>query len=320
MDWYYEINGQQNGPVSKEALDSLLDRGEITQNSLVWSAGMGDWAAYGSVFAEEADLGPSDEVSPRPADEVKSMETAYDSTSAGGSYTCRELRAQGLASLAGNWWIAVLAIFLTQVVIQASGMIPLAGFIAPFLVMGPMTVGLYSYYLKLARGEAVEIGEIFSGFQLWMKHTGLILLVTLIVVGSMLLSAIPGGALMGFAMAQDSEFYNQNPDLLFENVTFLLGFGLIIIIPTLLGTYFWLRYILVYFIAVDEPEMRVVDILGRSKQMMKGQMWKFSWLLFTYTGWYILGFLAFFIGMLWSTAYSMAGFAAFYEDLRKGKQ
>ncbi|MEN8775086.1 MAG: DUF975 family protein [Akkermansiaceae bacterium] len=304
MNWFYEQDSQQRGPISAVELKSLHDRGELGDDNLVWCETMEDWASYKAVFELNEQT-----VEIVPPEQRMRRERSGNS--------CRELRAEGLVALAGNWWMAVLAIFLTQVVIQASGMIPLAGLIAPFLVMGPMTVGLYSYYLKLARGAAVDIGQIFSGFNLWLKHTGLILLVTLIVIGSMFISAIPGGALMGFAVSQDPEFYSENPDLLIKNLIFMVGLGLITIIPMLVGTYFWLRYVLVYFIAVDEPEMRVVDTLGRSSQMMKGQMWKFSWLLFSYTGWYILGFLAFFVGLLWSTAYAMAGFAAFYEDLRK---
>lgn len=43
MEWYYEINGQQEGPVSEAVMQSLLSQAKINRNTLVWSEGMTDW-------------------------------------------------------------------------------------------------------------------------------------------------------------------------------------------------------------------------------------------------------------------------------------
>jgi hypothetical protein len=43
MDWFYALNGQQNGPVSDAHLDQLLGSGTINQNTLVWRDGMANW-------------------------------------------------------------------------------------------------------------------------------------------------------------------------------------------------------------------------------------------------------------------------------------
>ena len=49
MDWYYSENGQQNGPVSEAQFEELVHSGRITDSTLVWTAGMAGWQAYGAL-------------------------------------------------------------------------------------------------------------------------------------------------------------------------------------------------------------------------------------------------------------------------------
>ncbi len=43
-EWYYEFNGAQQGPVSQEALLSLMQAGTVVPQGRVWREGMADWA------------------------------------------------------------------------------------------------------------------------------------------------------------------------------------------------------------------------------------------------------------------------------------
>jgi len=43
MNWFYELNGQQMGPVSEAELLELFRGGEIKGSNLVWREGMADW-------------------------------------------------------------------------------------------------------------------------------------------------------------------------------------------------------------------------------------------------------------------------------------
>jgi hypothetical protein len=43
VDWYYALDGRQNGPVSEAQLEELLRAGTITPDTLVWRRGMGNW-------------------------------------------------------------------------------------------------------------------------------------------------------------------------------------------------------------------------------------------------------------------------------------
>jgi uncharacterized RDD family membrane protein YckC len=49
MDWFYAKNNQQNGPVTLEALASLLQQGHVLPSDLVWHDGMPAWQPAGVV-------------------------------------------------------------------------------------------------------------------------------------------------------------------------------------------------------------------------------------------------------------------------------
>jgi len=51
MNWFYESGGKQQGPVSEEALEQLLEKGEITLQTLVWREGMESWTPLDTVRA-----------------------------------------------------------------------------------------------------------------------------------------------------------------------------------------------------------------------------------------------------------------------------
>ncbi len=48
MDWFYEINGQQLGPVSEEEIRRLVSAGQLNSQSLVWNATLPDWMPLAS--------------------------------------------------------------------------------------------------------------------------------------------------------------------------------------------------------------------------------------------------------------------------------
>ncbi len=55
MGWYYAKDGAQCGPVTETDLRGMLERGEISESTLVWSEGMDEWKAYSVVLGRPAD-------------------------------------------------------------------------------------------------------------------------------------------------------------------------------------------------------------------------------------------------------------------------
>jgi uncharacterized membrane protein len=295
MEWFYEKNGSQMGPVSEAALRELITSGAIRTSTLVWCEGMSDWASYASVFPEPAVV----EASP-----VEAMETrTYTDLSSSG------FRREAREALSGHWGPGVLVTFLYQLLLNVVMSIPLVGLVAPFIVSGPLLLGYHEFMLGLVRRKPVEVGTLFNGFSRFGQGIGIFCLMMFIIMCSSALASIPGGAFLAYVVM-------ENPNLE-DNVPLLVIALFCLIMPAVLvGTYLWLRYAMAYFIAYDHPEMGAMQVLKRSAQMMDGHKNRLGYLSLTYTGWFILGFLAFGIGLLWSSIYMFVGFAAFYDELR----
>ncbi len=66
MDWYYEKDNQQAGPVSREELERLLRGGTISATNLVWNQDMPDWKPAGETLGIDdiPALSPADSPAP----------------------------------------------------------------------------------------------------------------------------------------------------------------------------------------------------------------------------------------------------------------
>lgn len=96
---------------------------------------------------------------------------------------------------------------------------------------------------------------------------------------------------------------------------FVLLWTLLLIIPGILAA---LSYAMVYFILRDDPDVGAMEAIGRSKQMMRGNKWKYFCLQWRFFGWALLCILTLGIGFLWLLPYIMTSTARFYEDLKQG--
>ncbi len=339
MQWYYEKDNAQNGPVSEEELLALYQQGTIQRHNLVWREGMPDWAPLvdglpnldrSLIAAEEqvpcptcgavvvADhLIPSGgtQVCPNCKDEfaqglregLTQPIRRAGSRGTGGQTPNDELRRMGREALSGAWGMAVLVTFLYFVLQQAGAVIPLLGQLLAFLIVGPLSLGFMAYYLGLHRGAPVELSTLFGGFSRFLEGLGLYFVTTVLVSLAVMAAAIPGVVLVGLAFSS-----SPVPE---ESPMFVAGIFVAVIPAAFVGVYMYLRYALVYYIANDHPELGVMGAIKRSTEMMVNQKGKFFMLGLSFIGWHLLGVLAFGIGLLWSMTYMWAAFAAFYDDL-----
>lgn len=42
-NWYYTLNGQQQGPIAEESLAGMIAAGQVSRTALVWAEGMTEW-------------------------------------------------------------------------------------------------------------------------------------------------------------------------------------------------------------------------------------------------------------------------------------
>jgi uncharacterized membrane protein len=217
-----------------------------------------------------------------------------------GGGTNKELMAEARMSLSGNWGMAVLGYVLYMALTMSFS----------FFVMGSTVfVGAVA---GLNDGNVESAGNAISQ------------------VSNIVQFLIGGAITVGFCsfflgIAQDAE---ARLELLFTGfrrfwksfavyffyTLFICLWMLLLIIPGIIATF---RYAMAFFIIADDEDCGPLEAIGRSKEMMKGNKWKFFCLHWRFLGWALLAtFFTFGIGYLWLIPYMQTSFAKFYEDVK----
>ncbi len=188
-----------------------------------------------------------------------------------------EYRRRAREALDGNifgntWLYLVLAVLVVGAVLGASSFI----FIGPFLLLGPLSIGLCSYTLHLLRNteRKNKVDSLLDGFR----------------------GPIVNHILVGFLVE------------LFTALWSMLFF-----IPGIVKA---IAYSQSFYIAIEHPEYDANTCITESRKMMNGHKWEYFCLQLSFLGWIIVGSLCLGIGTLWVSAYMQAANAAFYEDLK----
>jgi hypothetical protein len=80
--WFYAAQGQQQGPFPEAQLRSLIARGAVTPDTLVWTDGMAGWQRAGDIPGLAPGGGSRPPVVPQPA----TLQSAAPMAGAGGQY------------------------------------------------------------------------------------------------------------------------------------------------------------------------------------------------------------------------------------------
>jgi uncharacterized membrane protein len=94
---------------------------------------------------------------------------------------------------------------------------------------------------------------------------------------------------------------------------FTLLWMLLLIIPGIIAAY---SYSMAFYILVEDPDIRPMDAINLSKEMMKGHKWELFVLHLTFIGWAILNIFTIFIGTLWLGPYINVSTAIFYRRIK----
>jgi len=183
------------------------------------------------------------------------------------------LKATAKMKLAGNWKNAIIVNLLYLVIAGAAKI----SFLGYFILIGPMTFGVCSYFLGLARDKKPNIEslfEVFKNFKLIVKSLILFFVTTL----------------------------------------FILLWTLIFIIPGIIAC---LKYSQSFFILNDNPNTGPLQAIELSKKMMEGYKGKLFFLYLSFIGWVFLCLLSGGIGFIWLIPYVQTTLAQFYLALKK---
>jgi len=115
-----------------------------------------------------------------------------------------------------------------------------------------------------------------------------------------------------------SKFDMAIPYILISLTTgaFIFLWSLLFIIPGIIAS---ISYTLVYMIKLDNPEMSTMEVIRKSKEMMKGHKMDYFVLVLSFFGWAILGAFTFGILYLWLNPYMSVTFAKFYNSLKESE-
>jgi hypothetical protein len=93
-----------------------------------------------------------------------------------------------------NFWLVVGGSFLSWLIQQAPGMIPLLGVLVSLVLYGILNGGLYNFFIKLIRGQSGGVADVFSGFG---PRWGQLMLVPIMQALLLLLVLAPGAMVFG---------------------------------------------------------------------------------------------------------------------------
>ena len=84
------------------------------------------------------------------------------------------------------------------------------------------------------------------------------------------------------------------------------------IIPGIIAMY---KYSMTSHVLADDPTLTAREALRRSKEIMKGNKWRFFCLTLSFIGWNMLVILTLGIASIWVVPYEQAAIAAFYKEI-----
>ncbi|PQF25124.1 DUF975 family protein [Enterococcus mundtii] len=246
-----------------------------------------------------------------------------------------EYRKKARASLEGQWginaWIIFLSVFIGLIIQQLFvGIFPtdstqanILDFLIQHVLIFAFTYGVYYISLVVVRGGRAKSNLLFAVFQ--KEYFVPILLINLLnTVFNWLINGIillPSFLIGGFNTYINLLFNgNASPqgimndftiDLSFAVFTTLLFFVSLFVMTIVAGLFqfaAWTKF--------DYPKLTVIQSLKYAWFLLKDRIGTYLLLQLSFIGWYILGFIALFFGLLWVIAYVNVSVAQFYEQAR----
>lgn len=322
MQWFYAINGERHGPISPDHLAGLIAQGTVTDDTLVWREGLGNWEPWGKVAAENPLPEPSGELPPPPV--------YTEPTAAGGAesaqWTLQEfsgnLAQRGFSTSVGGclarawsnyksfFGLALGSVLVAYLVLMVSGMIPVLGVFTGLLLGPHINAGMAWIFLKRARDERVEFGDVFEGLKrcylklllVGLVQMGFVLTVMIVFVVPIMLMGVPLGV---------SGMESETP----PDISLTAAMTIVVLTATMAAVlvYFSIRFLLTGIVAIDRPES-AIDAYRLSWRITRGRFWTILGLMIVLVLAGLAGALALLIGLIFVMPFFGAVIAQLYHD------
>lgn len=244
--------------------------------------------------------------------------------------TGKELKTLAKQALLGHYGTVVGSILVSYLLLMATAIPVLLIFVlASFFRVGPhsgilLPIGMVVWYLivlvvssllmagfaricyLICTGQGGEVGNVTYAFSHRpFRFVGLTLLLILLY----LVAAVPGIALMIFAM--HSKMWGEAAGVLLYLAGYLLA--------VLLSMTAFLRYSLVLFVLIEDQQKTVSECIWISRDLMEGNRMRLFKLELSFIGMFLLGYLSFGLGFLWILPYLICTNIFFYLSVKEEK-
>ncbi|MEG0795855.1 MAG: DUF975 family protein [Odoribacter sp.] len=129
--------------------------------------------------------------------------------------TNNELRAAARLSLTNKWGISAVVALVYILITAATTSLPIVGTLGGIFLILPLGYGVMIVFLKSFRGEEVEIGRLFDGFNDYWRIFGTMILVYLYTFLWSLLLIIPG-IIKSYSYGLTSYILLDEPELKYD--------------------------------------------------------------------------------------------------------
>ncbi len=210
-----------------------------------------------------------------------------------------ELMAEARLALSGNWGMGILGYILYTFLILSFLLLAATSVLFVVVVSAWSESNVLAAYGSVFSAAALSITIVSGPFAVGLFSFYLVI-------------AQEGQARLESLFTGFRRFW-KSFGVYFLYSLFVLLWMLLLIIPGIIASF---SYAMAFFIVADDETCGPLEALGRSKEMMKGNKWKYFCLHWRFIGWSLLAAFTFGIGFLWLIPYMQTAQAKFYEDVK----
>ncbi len=206
MNWYYSLNGAQQGPIDEAELRKLVAQGIVNAATLVWHEGMPTWQPL-SVAAPG--MCPS---APPPPFGESAGSASWPVELKGPGVPFSALKEWAKSGPKGNYWTFAGWFFLYNLISNGGSIIPVVGPIAVMVITGPLAFGAFNFGLRGADHQKFNLDDGFIGFKQFGRAWLWCFLVGLFIFLWTLLLIVPG-IIKAFSYAMTPYILLDHPEM-----------------------------------------------------------------------------------------------------------
>lgn len=192
-------------------------------------------------------------------------------------------------------------------------------------VLFAFSYAIYYISLYVVRGGRAELGQIFVVFQKGY-YVPLLLINILAQIVQYVLAAIffipmllRAGSSVYFSLIVSGGVTSASNATTLFDIGMLTLYLILTVIFLVVTTIISILFKFAVWVKFDYPELSVGDCIKRAWFLLKDRWGKYILLQLSFIGWYILGIVALFVGLLFVAVYVNTASAAFYDQAVKEK-